>query len=196
MYSSADSTILAVLWSAHRRTSQHITETPDNIRLAAHQRNIAAENNLPMTFVDHAEEVWELLADEDVTQQMVADGKGWSRGKVSNFVALENISPSAWEQIATEFAKSVAMQRNDSVASSATNVAITEGLLRNILDLTETHQKQIIDGLISAKLKTSQVKKRSQEYRDRETFALYAIESLICYWERGAGFLFHLNWFV
>jgi len=64
---------------------------------------------------------------------------GWSRGKVSNYAMLDSISPIAWEMIATDISIPVAAKEKDSVAAIATNVAITEGLLRNILNLTELH---------------------------------------------------------
>jgi predicted transcriptional regulator len=37
-----------------------------------------------MTFVDHAEFIW----NETGTQQQIADVMGWSRGKVSNYALL------------------------------------------------------------------------------------------------------------
>ena len=73
----------------------------------------------------------------------MADEIGWKRGKVTNYIALENISPKVWDIIATELLKNVAIHESDSVTINATNVALSEGLLRNILDLNEQHQLEM-----------------------------------------------------
>jgi len=54
----------------------------------------------------------------------VADEIGWKRGKVTNYIALENISPKVWDIIATELLKNVAIHESDSVTINATNVAL------------------------------------------------------------------------
>jgi len=94
-----------------------------------------------------------LLA-EGKTQQVVADEMGWSRGKVSQYAMLETISVEPWRLIATSFHNVVADDGDSSVAKIATTVAITENLLRNILNLTEHHQITIIQDLITGEIIT------------------------------------------
>ena len=147
--------------------------------------NNAAETIVPNNLVSDAEFIWAKLAETKDGKRVYTQAdvgvmlSGWSRDKVKNYARLESIAPPAWDVIGTEFYKSVPTREDAHVPTVGTGVPISENLLRNILDLTETHQLQMIDGLISGKLKPSQVKKRAQEYRDRETFALYAIENLI-----------------
>ena len=79
-----------ILWDGNHRLAAaeklgwdeipSVIENPENIRIASHKRNTAATNALPETFVDHAEEIWELLA-EGKTQQAVADEIGMEQGK-------------------------------------------------------------------------------------------------------------------
>jgi hypothetical protein len=111
---------------------------------------LTATNSLPETLVDHAEEIWSLLA-TGKTQQNVADEIGWSREKVSKFANLEMISPIVWKEIGTAFQKTVPSQQNNSVPTFGTDVPITEGLLRNILPLTEYHQHKIISELVAGR---------------------------------------------
>lgn len=175
-----------VLWDGNHRLAAakaagldeipHIIETPGNLRVAAHERNRVSTNALPETFVDHAEEIWSML-DSGMTQQRVADEIGWSLSKVKQYSRLDIISPLVWQTIVTEFQKNVTGIKDNDVSIKVTNV--TEGLLRNILDLTETHQDKIISGLINGSIKNSQVKNKAKELKGRELFAEYAIENLI-----------------
>jgi hypothetical protein len=136
-------------------------------------------NSLPETLVDHAEEIWSMLA-TDKTQQQVADEIGWTRTKVANYAALYSISPKAWQDIVTKFQKALTKTNNDGVTTFVTGVTITENLLRNILSLTEHHQNKIISELVSGKIKPAQVKHLSTTYAERESLAEHAIELLIC----------------
>ena len=68
------------------------------------------------------------------------------------------------------------IDKNGNAPKFGANAPLTEGLLRNILNLTETHQSKIINGLVSGKIKKGQVKNKAKDYQDREDFALYAIE--------------------
>jgi predicted transcriptional regulator len=97
-------------------------------------------------FVDHAEEIWRMV-DEGKMQQVIADEMGWSRTAVANYVVLEKISPIVWSQIVTAISKDVTKSKNNGVTNSVT--VVTENLLRNILDLTEYHQLEIINGGIA-----------------------------------------------
>ena len=177
-----------ILWDGNHRLAAakaagltsipHIIETPDNLRLSAHQRNTASSNALPETFVDHAEEIWELLA-SGKTQQAVADEIGWSREKVAQYAQLKKVKPTAWELIVTEFKKVVTISEKNGVTSFVTGVTITENLLRNILPLTEIHQLEIVNGLIAGTIKSSQVKKLCEIYSSRELFVKYASDKLL-----------------
>lgn len=147
-----------VLWDGNNRLAAakmlgweeipHITETPDNLRLAAHRRNEAAENNLSMTFVDDAVEIWELLS-EGKTQQQVADEKGWSRTAVLNYSRLQSIYKGAWEIVDTEVKRNAMTRIRLDVSNNDTTVSFTEGLLRSILPLTPDHQHELVDSLIN-----------------------------------------------
>jgi hypothetical protein len=101
----------------------------------------ATPDALPETFVDHAEEIWRMLGD-DKTQQQVADEMEWGLSKTKQYSRLDQISPTVWERIVTDISKVVTNQSNDGVTEKVT--LVTENLLRNILDLTECHQQQII----------------------------------------------------
>ena len=114
-------------------------------------------NSLPETLVDHAEEIWSMLA-TDKTQQQVADEIGWSIDKVKKYAALENISPISWNDIVTTFLKMGTKQQNDVGTEKVPMGTITERSLRNILSLTEYHQHKIISELVSGKIKPAQVK--------------------------------------
>jgi DNA modification methylase len=168
-----------VLWDGNHRVTAaeeagiteipHVVEDPANIRQAAHERNRVAGNALPETFVDHAEEIWAMLA-EGKTQQAVAEEIGWSIDKIKKYCALEKISPVAWSRIVTEFQSLGTIDGNVDGTEKVPNGTITEGLLRNILPLTEFHQLAIVDGIISRDIKPNQVKNLCKTYSDRESF--------------------------
>ena len=107
----------------------------------AFKSNEASETSIPMTFVDHAEYIWQKQA-EGVKQEEIGKRIGWSRGKVSQHASLEKIQKQAWKIIATAFSKTVADHDNDDVAFPATGVAsiFTEFLLRDIIQLTPAQQ--------------------------------------------------------
>jgi len=155
----------------------HIIETPENMRFEAHERNRVAANNLPETFVDHAEEIWGLLA-EGKTQQVVADEMGWSRGKVADYALLENLYPNCW-LIVAESQKFATINEISSATNIVATATISENILRQVRNLTEHHQITIIQDLITGKIKNSQVKKLAEAYADRESFAEYAVEHLL-----------------
>ena len=105
------------------------------------------------TFVDHAEEIWTLLA-TGKTQQAVADEIGWSREKVRNFANLENISPVAWDKVVDAFEKTSTIDKNGVSTKIVDGSTITESILRtNILPLTEIHQLSIVSDLIDGTTK-------------------------------------------
>jgi len=176
-----------ILWDGNHRYAAavklglkeipHIIETPDNIRKAAHERNSAAANALPETFVDHAQEIWDMI-DGGMTQMAVADEIGWSRDKVARYSALKKINSSVWDKIVTTIGNIVTSKENEAVTKFVT--VVTENMLRSILHLNPTHQDKIVDSIIDGSLKNTQVKKKAQLYRDRENFLEYALDNLKC----------------
>lgn len=122
---------------------------PDNLDREAIELNKASEDALPMTFVDYAELVWNRLNDGQ-TQQAVADGIGWSRTSVANYAALQSIDPDAWK-IVTASQGIVTSAEDDAVTEIVTGVTFTEGLLRNILDLTADQQLELCKKLAKGK---------------------------------------------
>jgi len=61
----------------------------------------------------------------------------------------ETFSPVVWDIIGTEFDNFVPFDKQTDVPNFGTNVPISEGLLRNILPLTEYHQLAIVSDLIN-----------------------------------------------
>lgn len=117
----------------------------------ARESNEASETVVPTTFVDDAELVWALT--EKFTQEETAKAMGWSRPQVSQYAMLNKIDSEAWAVIATSFKEPVATAENDVVAEFATTVAtpFTEGLLRNILDLSAAQQTRLCKWLVKGK---------------------------------------------
>jgi hypothetical protein len=144
---------------------------------AAHERNRVAVNALPETFVDHAEEIWAMLA-EGKTQQAVADelngnnaesGKkdNWSRESVRNYSALQNICPEAWNIIVTEFQKMVPTDENQPVTKNVTAVTFSERLLRDIVCLTPAQQIELVTDLANGKINKGRFKQLAEAYKVR-----------------------------
>ena len=104
---------------------------------AAKESNEADSEALPETFVDHAEAVWRKL--ENQTQQEVADDLGWSRSMVAQYSRLGKIYDEAW-LIVTDKVKADVLQSSSAVTEVVTGVTFTEGLLRDIVALTDEQQ--------------------------------------------------------
>jgi hypothetical protein len=124
--------------------------TPADLDREAIDLNRASEESLPMTFVDYAELVWRRL-DAGETQQAVADGLGWTRGRVSQFAMMKDIAGEAWVVVATTLRSVAQLQDNDGVAEIATTVAFTEGLLRGIIGLRPAQQIDLVRRLSRGK---------------------------------------------
>ncbi len=103
------------------------------------------------------------------TQQQAADEIGWGLSKIKQYARLDVLCPNVWGIIVTELTKNVTVTEKSCVTEKVTHV--TEGLLRNVLDLTEHHQLEIVNDLVSGKLKSGRVKARAEICRDREKFA-------------------------
>jgi site-specific DNA-methyltransferase (adenine-specific)/modification methylase len=142
-----------------------IIESPDNIRFEAHERNRVGGNSLPETFVDHAEEIWALLADGK-TQKEVADELNWSLSKIKQYARLENIAHTAWNKV-TESFTGVTLDTEGDVTKKVTNVTFTEGLLREIIDLTPEQQTELVFDLASEKINKGRFKQLAENYRTR-----------------------------
>jgi site-specific DNA-methyltransferase (adenine-specific) len=112
---------------------------PISLDREAIELNRASEDALPMTFVDYAEMVWRRIND-GVKQQALADELGWSREKIKNFAALNNVCPEAWQIVGTALQNSVPMAEGDDVPKVGTDVPFTENLLRNIIPLSAETQ--------------------------------------------------------
>ena len=93
--------------------------TDEQAKQIAFRENAANEESIPMTFVDFAEFIWKQTG----TQQQTADVLGWSRGKVSQYDMLDNISKEAWAIIATTFEELGKLRAETVVAEKATSVA-------------------------------------------------------------------------
>ena len=109
---------------------------------AAKESNEADSEALPETFVDHAEAVWRKL--ENQTQQEVANDLGWSRSMVKQYAALKRINDDAWQVIGTTISDSLLVQVESSVPKNGTTVPFTEGLLRDIVALTDEQQYKLV----------------------------------------------------
>jgi len=144
----------------------HIIETPDNIRLEAHERNRVAANSLPETFVDHAEEIWAML-EAGSTQQVVADELGWKQQRVGQYAKLQGICPDAWKTITTTVLKMVVDNDTGAVVNNTTAVVFTERLLRDITTLKTDQQLELVQDLASNTITKSKFKTLAGKYKIR-----------------------------
>lgn len=154
----------------------HIHE-PQSLDREAIELNRASEDALPMSFVDDAELVWRKLA-EGMTQQAVGDELGWSRGAVSNYAALGAICTAAWTIIATTSRAGGLPREEDGVASNATGVAFTEGLLRPIVSLTPDQQLELVTALAEGKIQKGRFKALAENYKARNEAGAWVREQL------------------
>ena len=120
----------------------HVIETPENIRKAAHIRNEAATNALPETFVDHAEEIWELL-DEGKKQPEVAKEIGWELSPVKNYARLKKIDKDVWK-IVSENCQQQGFRNNGVETGLVSGETFSENLLRVILPLKPEQQLELV----------------------------------------------------
>ena len=164
-----------ILWDGNHRLEgvkrlgwteiPHIIETPDNIRKAAHERNEAAMNALPETFVDHAEEIWKLRK-EGKTQQQVADEIGWELSPVKNHDRLKNIDNGAWE-IVSENCQQQGFRVGGAESNLVSDETFSENLLRCILPLKPKQQIDLVKQFSKDNLSKSVFRNKAQNYHDR-----------------------------
>ena len=135
----------------------------DEWRLA-YLGNTAHDTLVFQSFVDDAELVWTLTV-SGRTQEQVAGILGWSRGKVSQYAMLKQITAEAWAiVVATENQRAVAQESGDGVAEMLRPVAspFTEYLLRAIITLTPEQQLPLVKALV----KTGDKKAYRQQAED------------------------------
>ncbi|MGB5830754.1 MAG: hypothetical protein WBG92_02015, partial [Thiohalocapsa sp.] len=93
--------------------------------------------------------VWRRL-DTGQTQQMVADGIGWSRETAKNYAALRKIDSAAWAIVGTTFKNIVPDEEGWNVPGNGTGVPgspFSENRPRNILDLEPAQQLDLCQKL-------------------------------------------------
>lgn len=74
---------------------------------------------------------------------------GWSIDKVKKYAALKDIDKEAWALIVPTFEELEKCQQENDVTSKVPNGTFTEGLLRQILNLTPTQQLQLVSEFAS-----------------------------------------------
>ena len=115
----------------------------DEAKKRAIRSNFLNDEGSPMTLVDLAEFIWR----QQSTQKITADILGWRVAKVKNYAAWNLIDEKAWAVIVTTFDNAEKSQGESVVANKVTSVTFSEGLLRNILDLTDWQQLELVTDL-------------------------------------------------
>ena len=158
----------------------------DQYQLAS-QCNNAAETVVLSNFVSDTEFVWRKSGEKTkdgkkkYTQENIGIMLGGkSRSRIADFNAFNSLSPIVWGKIVDDFQKTSTKQKTGSSTQIVETSTITENLLRNILNITEYYQLSIINDLISGKIKNRKVKTLAKTYAERESFAEYAIDGLVC----------------
>lgn len=142
----------------------------------AWQSNRVAETVVPSTLVTYAEFIWQRSA--EYTQQEIADMLGWSRGAVSNYALLQKLDRRAWDIIATTFEPAVAGGEEPAVVATATPVAFTENLLRDLLPLSAQQQEELVRALASGTIKKGRLTELARAYRGRNEMEAQALQRL------------------
>ena len=142
--------------------------TDEQAKQIAFRENAANEESIPMTFVDFAEFIWKQTG----TQQQTADVLGWSRGKVSQYDMLDNISKEAWAIIATTFEEQEKLPAKSSVAANATVVAFSERLLRDIINLSDSQQLELVKDFANGVINKNKFTKLAEQYKQMNADAL------------------------
>jgi hypothetical protein len=112
------------------------------------------------TMADDAELIWR-LADEAYTQEQIGKALGWSRDRVMDYTSLHKIDEAAWCVIVATFRH---VPADDDATAATAHVAVatkspfTEGLLRDILDLTPDQQLYLCTELAKGSDKFSKKK--------------------------------------
>ncbi len=96
--------------------------------------------------------------------KITADILGWSVPKVKQYSALNIIDEKAWAVIVTTFDNAEKLHSQSGVTEKVTDVTFTEGLLRNILDLTDWQQLELITDLAAGTITKNKFIKSAQAY--------------------------------
>ena len=142
--------------------------TDEQAKQIAFRENAANEESIPMTFVDFAEFIWKQTG----TQQQTADVLGWSRGKVSQYDMLDNISKEAWAIIATTFEELGKLRAETVVAEKATSVAFNENMLRPIINLSDSQQLELVKDFANGVINKNKFTKLAEQYKQMNADAL------------------------
>lgn len=141
--------------------------------------NEITEVVVPTTFVDDAQLVWDLAA-EGLNQTEIGNIMGgWSRSKVADYAALNKINKDAWKIIVATFSISATGLKTDAATDSVAIATIfTEGLLRNILPLTDAQQLQLVEALSTGAINKKKFTEQSKVYKTRNEIAAYVLDKL------------------
>ena len=145
-----------------------------DLKKASFAANSASETLVPMTFVDHAEFIW----GETGTQQETADILGWGVSKVKNYSSLKTIKKDSWKIIVTTFLFSEKSLDSDSVTTKVTDVTFNEGLLRLIVNLSETQQLQLVTDFADGSINKNKFKVLAEKYLQQNKDADDLIEAI------------------
>lgn len=149
--------------------------THDEKLRIARQANNNAETLAKTTFVDDAELIWRELQNTGMTQEKLAEamGNGWSRVRVAQYKALQDITPEAWNLIVTILHTSVTVNQKADVTPNVTDVTFTEGLLRDILSLTSEQQLELVTDLADGTITKGKFKTRAKAYQTRNAILTF-----------------------
>jgi hypothetical protein len=114
-----------------------------------------------MTFVDFAEFIWKQTGSQKETAEVL----GWSVSKIKNYSALEDISKKAWTAIVTTFEVCEKAQVESGVTSKVTDVTFTEGLLRPIINLSDSQQFELVKDLAAGMITKNRFTKLAEQYK-------------------------------
>lgn len=131
--------------------------------------NRAHEAATPPTFVDDAELVWKLV-ETGKRQETIAAIMGWkAQSMVSQYYALRKIIPEGWKLIITAFRNEVESQENGHVIGTISRVInpFSEGILREIVNLTHPQQLELIKALIKDPTAKGAYRNQAERYRAR-----------------------------
>ena len=142
--------------------------TDEQAKQIAFRENAANEESIPMTFVDFAEFIWKQTG----TQQQTADVLGWSVSKVKNYSALDNIAKDAWSLIVTTFEIGGKSQSESGVTLKVTDVTFSEGLLRPIINLSDSQQLELVKDFANGVINKNKFTKLAEQYKQMNADAL------------------------
>ena len=154
----------------------HVSE-PASLDREAIELNRASEDALPMSFVDYAEMVWRKQA-AGATQKAIGEELGWSSQKTNDYANLKRIAPQAWNQISATLAMDAEVEQGDAADRKSATADFTEGLLRNIVFLSDEQQIELVQDLAEGRINKNKFKSQAQAYRTRNAIKGWVRDSL------------------